>query len=82
MRNLPLAGLAVLLLMQGGQADSPSPTLAELRKQAEAIKPTADECRWMQIPWARSAVEGQRLARAEKRPIMYWHVDDDPLGRC
>lgn len=54
----------------------------KLKQRAAAIRPSAEESRWTEIPWVRSAIEGQRLAREERRPIMYWHVDDDPLERC
>jgi hypothetical protein len=70
-----------------GAADQSSPAApaafaAELETRADAIRPTAAETRWQQIPWLRSVIEGQQAALAEKRPIMYWHVDDDPLERC
>lgn len=61
-----------------GLAESP----VSLEARAKAIRPTAEETRWQQIPWLRSVTEGQKVALAEKRPIMYWHVDDDPLERC
>ena len=54
----------------------------ELHRRAATIRPTAAESLWTQIPWVRSAIDGQRQARDERRPIMYWHVDDDPLERC
>ena len=55
---------------------------ADLESLAKGIRPRPEETRWQQIPWLRSVVDGQKAARAEKRPIMYWHVDDDPLERC
>jgi hypothetical protein len=61
---------------------SPTEFAADLARRAEAIRPTAEETRWQRIPWVRSVIDGQKAARAEKRPIMYWHVDDDPLERC
>ena len=51
-------------------------------KRAAAIKPTEQETAWQRIPWLTSLVEGERLAKKEKRPILYWNVDDDPLERC
>jgi hypothetical protein len=61
---------------------SEGPEWDALSRRADRVRPTPEETRWMQIPWVRSVVDGQRMARAEKRPIMYWHVDDDPLERC
>jgi len=38
--------------------------------------------RWQQIPWLLDLAEGQRLAKAEGRPIFLWVTGDDPLERC
>jgi hypothetical protein len=53
-----------------------------LMRRAAAIKPTPKELRWQQIPWVLDLVEGQRLAKAEGRPIFLWVTGDDPLERC
>jgi hypothetical protein len=59
-----------------------APGADDLTRRAEAVKPTADELKWKQIPWALNLAEGQRLARAEGRPIFLWATGDDPLERC
>jgi hypothetical protein len=51
-------------------------------RRASAIKPTPEELRWQQIPWVLDLAEGQRLAKAEERPIFLWVTGDDPLERC
>jgi hypothetical protein len=53
-----------------------------LVKRAAVIKPAAEELRWQQIPWLTDLTEGQRLAKAEGRPIFLWVTGDDPLERC
>lgn len=53
-----------------------------LAKRATVIKPTPEELRWQQIPWVMDLTEGQRLAKAEGRPIFLWVTGDDPLERC
>ena len=53
----------------------------ELARRAEVIKPSAAELKWQQIPWVLDLGEGQRLARAERRPIFLWVTGDDPLER-
>jgi hypothetical protein len=53
-----------------------------LMRRAAAIKPTPEELRWQQIPWLLDLAEGQRLAKAEGRPIFLWVTGDDPLERC
>jgi hypothetical protein len=80
---LTLACLAACVGVRHAHAQSPtSGFAADLEERARAIRPSAEETRWQQIPWVRSVVAGQKAALAENRPIMYWHVDDDPLERC
>ena len=64
------------------EAKTDSPTAEELAERAAAIKPVAKELRWQRIPWGLDLAEGQRLARAERRPIFLWVTGDDPLERC
>jgi hypothetical protein len=61
----------------GGQ-----PTVEELYRRADAIRPTAAELRWQQIPWLGSLVEARAVASAEKRPVVVWTLDEDPFERC
>jgi hypothetical protein len=51
-------------------------------RRAAAFKPTSEELRWQQIPWVLDLAEGQRLAKAEGRPVFLWVTGDDPLERC
>ena len=62
--------------------DNPQQSDQALAKRATAIKPAAEELRWQQIPWVTDLTEGQRLAKAEGRPIFLWVTGDDPLERC
>ena len=48
----------------------------------EAIKPRADEVRWLQIPWVLDLAAAAKTARAENRPLLIWVSGDDPLERC
>jgi len=58
------------------------PTRDDLAARATAIKPTAKELTWLAIPWVLDLAEAQKVARAEKRPILVWATGDDPLERC
>jgi hypothetical protein len=62
--------------------DNPQGSDEVLAKRAAVIKPVAEELRWQQIPWVTDLKEGQRLAKAEGRPIFLWVTGDDPLERC
>jgi hypothetical protein len=81
-RGLLASGLLLLGCLVGWSDQETGPTLADLEKQAAAIKPVAEELRWQQIPWLTDLAEGQRVARAERRPIFLWVTGDDPLERC
>jgi hypothetical protein len=76
--------LSTTLMIAGGvfSEPTPRPTDHELAKRAAAIKPATEELRWQQIPWVTDLAEGQRLAKAERRPIFLWVTGDDPLERC
>ena len=78
----PVFPLCLLCNIGAAQNNPPVPTVLSLEQRAARIRPTDAETRWQQIPWLRSVIEGQQAARRENRPIMYWHVDDDPLERC
>lgn len=64
----------------------PSPASAEeeaaLLRRAQALKPTARDRKWEQIPWLLDLKEGLRAAHAERRPLLLWVAGDDPLERC
>lgn len=74
-----------LLSLWGTDVRGQIPDVAEreaIERRAHQLRPRTEEVRWMQIPWVRSLREAERLARHERRPLMYWHVDYDPLERC
>jgi hypothetical protein len=59
----------------------------QLRRQAEALKPSAAELRFQQIPWELDLTEAIRAAKKEQRPIFLWAAggrdrDGEPLERC
>ena len=65
----------------------PTPAEETLRRQADAIKPSAADLRWQQIPWELDLKESLRLAKKENRPIFFWAAggrdrDGVPLERC
>jgi len=53
----------------------------DLVRRAAVIKPRPDELKWQTIPWVKDLAEGQRIARAERRPIFLWAIADAPLER-
>jgi hypothetical protein len=59
-----------------------SKTPAEVKKLADAIRPTNQETRWRQIPWLDTALEAQKAAQAEKRPIFVVVEGGDFTDHC
>jgi hypothetical protein len=81
MRLRYLAALAGVMLAPVAAADLPREP-AEITHWLEAIRQPPEMTRWQRIPWVTSLPEGFRLARQEKRPLLVWGSDDDPLDRC
>jgi hypothetical protein len=81
-RLLLLAGMALSVGFGGAAQAQTPPTLAELTRRAEIIKPAPEELKWQRIPWLTDLAQGQRIAQAERRPILLWVTGDDPLERC
>lgn len=79
-RWFAMAAMTVIAAPLTSRADEAA--WRKLVERADRLRPSSAETRWMQIPWIRSVVEAEKIARTENRPIMYWHVDDDPLERC
>ncbi len=46
----------------------------------DLIQPTAEETRWLQIPWRTSLWRARIEAAAAGKPIFLWEMDGDPLG--
>ena len=78
MRSI-LQGVPALLLA-AGLALGPSRD-EELERRIAAIKPRPEELKFQKIPWVLDLAEGQRIAKAERRPIFLWAIADAPLER-
>jgi hypothetical protein len=44
------------------------------------VKPTADEEKWLEVPWMASLWEARQRAAAQGKPILLWEMDGHPLG--
>lgn len=51
-------------------------------KRLAAIKPPEYLLPWKQIPWLTDLEQAIQQARKEKRPLLLWGSDDEPLERC
>jgi hypothetical protein len=55
---------------------------AEARRVYDYVKPAPNEDGWRKIPWLTDVLEAIRIAEAEKRPILLFVSDGEPLDRC
>jgi len=78
----PLAVLTLALSAAATCAGDLDRLTAYQRSEYRAIKPTAAEMKWRQIPWITDLATGIRQAKAEKRPLLIWTAGDEPLERC
>jgi hypothetical protein len=76
-----------LLLPFAATAPPDDPLYQEFAKKAAALKPTAAELRYLEMPWEVDLDAALRQARAENRPLFFWAAggrdrDGVPLERC
>jgi RNA polymerase sigma factor (sigma-70 family) len=53
-----------------------------LEQKVASILPSADEDRWLQIPWRVNIMEARAEALRQNKPVFLWVQDSNPLGRC
>jgi hypothetical protein len=70
-----MAALALVLLAQDGLDPA-------LGRTADAVRATAEELKYRELPWVTDVFEGFRLAKEEKRPVFLYMVVGDPLEDC
>ncbi len=57
------------------------PKDAPLDELAKWIRPHENEYRWLAIPWQKSILKAQEIARQTGRLIFLWGTNQ-PVGRC
>ncbi len=68
---------AALLAAPARGEDAP-----DLETKADAIRATAAELRFLEIPWLTDVSDAFLAATKEKRPIFLYLVTGDPLDDC
>ncbi len=80
MRN-PLFSITVAaMLVTAVAAQHPTRPVPTLERRVQEILPTAEEERWLQIPWRTNLSEARRDAAKENKPILLWVMNGNPLG--
>jgi hypothetical protein len=64
--------LAFALLQDGLSADA-------FEKLHKELQPPKDEA-WMSVPWKINLLEARDLAAVQKKPILIWSMDGNPLA--
>ena len=66
-----------LLLLALAAGPVQAQTLAE---KVASVLPSAEEDRWLDIPWRTSIAEARQEAEKQKKPILLWVMNGNPLG--
>ncbi len=84
---MPRKALLLLLILPCGLGAAEPSEREALLKRAAAIRPSAADFHWQQIPWHTEAATALKEAKAENRPLFVWLAggrdrDGSPLERC
>ena len=63
---------------RGPAAEPVSP--AKFEKLFTLLQPTAEESKWLQIPWRTDLTAARQEAAAAGKPLLLWEMDGHPLG--
>lgn len=74
--------IPVLTLLIGAAEGTPQGFNEDLIKHADAVRATADEMGFKNMPWVTDLFEGLRLAQEERRPVFLVSQFGDPLDDC
>lgn len=78
-RSLALFGAALSLLSAAaGAQETKAPRTLE--EKVAAVRPAADEDRFMEIPWQTDLVEARAEAQRTGKPLFLWIMDGHPLA--
>lgn len=68
-----VSALLSLLVLQEGLSNE------QFEKLHRELQPPKDEA-WLSVPWKISLLEARDLAAAQKKPILIWSMDGNPLA--
>ena len=71
--NEPMWGLVVIGLLAGWGG-------ADLDAKVASVLPTAQEDRWLEIPWRTELMSARVEAREQGKPLFVWTMNGHPLG--
>ena len=51
-----------------------------LDERVRSVLPTADEERWLEIPWLTNIADARAEAERQGKPVLLWVMNGNPLG--
>lgn len=63
------------------QLPPPPPADAPLAELAAWVRPRDEEYHWLDLPWQKSILKAQEIARKTRRLVFLWGTNA-PVGRC
>ena len=51
-----------------------------LEERVRSVLPTAEEDRWLEIPWRTNLAEARAEAERQNKPVLLWVMNGNPLG--
>jgi|CXWL01.1.fsa_nt_gi hypothetical protein len=70
--------MALIQILTLVAAMSSSP--ADIDAKIAAVLPTAEENRWLEIPWRLNLGVARREAAESKKPLFVWMMNGHPMG--
>jgi len=51
-----------------------------LDQKIQVVMPTAQEEKWLSIPWQLDLNVARRMSQEQKKPIFFWIMNGHPMG--
>ncbi len=68
-----MASALLAILLQDGLS------VADFERLHRELQPPKDEA-WLSVPWKIDLLEARDLAAAQKKPLLIWSMDGNPLA--
>jgi hypothetical protein len=80
LRQFFVVSKVIPLLFALVSSTTSAPGMDNLESSIAAILPTAEEDRWLDIPWHTNLMQARLEAQQMNRPLFLWVMNGHPLG--